>query len=189
MKDIVFLGIQWCGKGTQAKLLLQDLPDHRYFEMGQTLRALMSSDNMIGNYIRDIVNWGEMIDNFITHDLIHTWLKIAEKNKKHFIVDWFPRLPEQAEYFSKRMEDMKREFVIIHLALSKEQALDRMIKRATIEWRKDDSPEAMEQRIDIFIHQTLRVIKHFEKLWKVITIDANGSIESIQEQLKYQLWL
>jgi hypothetical protein len=31
------------------------------------------------------------------------------------------------------MEDMKREFVIIHLALSKEQALDRMIKRATIE--------------------------------------------------------
>jgi adenylate kinase family enzyme len=84
---------------------------------------------------------------------------------------------------------MKRDFVIIHLALSKEQALDRMIKRATIEWRKDDTPEAMEQRIDIFIHQTLRVIKHFEKLWKVITIDANGSIESIQEQLKYQLWL
>jgi len=55
--------------------------------MGETLRALMSTNNMIGNYIRDIVNTGKMIDNFITHDLIHTGLKIAEKNGKHFIVD------------------------------------------------------------------------------------------------------
>jgi len=189
MKDLVFLGIQWCGKWTQAKLLLQDLPNYWYFEMGETLRALMSSNNMIGNYVRDIVNNGEMIDNFITHDLMHTGLKIAEKNNKQFIVDGFPRLQEQAEYFSKRMEQMKRDFVVIHLALPKTIALERMVSRATKEWRKDDTPEAMEHRIDIFMHETLGVIKHFEAMGKVITIDANNSIEHIQAELREKLGL
>jgi adenylate kinase len=101
--------------------------------MGETLRALMSSNNMIGNYIRDIVNAGEMIDNFITHDLMHTALKIADNNDKYFIVDGFPRLTEQAEYFSRKMAQMNRDFVVIHLELSKEVALERMMKRAEIE--------------------------------------------------------
>ena len=188
-KDLVFLGIQWCGKWTQAKLLLKDLEDHRYFEMGETLRALMSSNNLIGNFIRERVNSGEMIDNFITHDLIHTALKIAENNDKHFIVDGFPRMLEQAEYFSKKMKTMQRDFVVIHLALPKEIALERMIKRAEIEWRKDDTPEAMQQRIDIFTNETLKVIAHFKHLGKVVTIDANWTIENIQAILRKALWL
>jgi adenylate kinase len=98
--------------------------------MGETLRSLMSSNNMIGNYIRDMVNNGKMIDNFITHDLINTALKIAENNNKYFIVDGFPRLTEQAEYFSKKMTQMKRDFVVIHLELSKKISLERMMKRA-----------------------------------------------------------
>jgi len=186
---LIFLGIQGCGKGTQAKRLLQDLPNHLYFEMGQTLRSLMSSDNMIGNYIKDTVNNGKMIDNFITHDLIHTGLKIVEKNNKQLIVDGFPRLAEQAEFFSKKMEHMNRDFLVIHLELSKDQALDRMKKRAELEGRKDDTPEAMEQRIDIFMNETLNVIKHFDDLGKVITIDANGSIEEIQTKLRTTLGL
>lgn len=149
----------------------------------------MSSDNMIGNYIRDIVNAGQMIDNFITHDLMHTGLKIAEKNNKYFVVDGFPRLAAQAEYFSKKMEHMGRDFWVIHLDLPKEIALERMMQRAKIEWRKDDNPNAMLQRIEIFTHETLKVIKHFEALGKVITIDANGSIEEIQAKLRTALGL
>lgn len=188
-KDLVFLGIQWCGKWTQAKLLLKDLPGHQYFEMWQTLRSLLSSDNMIGNYIRELVNSGKMIDNFITHDLIHTGLKISQNNNKHLIIDGFPRMIEQAEYLSKRMQQMKRDFIVIHLELPKDIALERMMKRAGIEWRIDDTPEVMQQRIDIFLHETLNVIKHFEELGKVITINANASIDEIQIELKQKLWL
>lgn len=157
--------------------------------MGETLRSIMSSNNLIGNYIRDIVNNGKMIDDFITHDLIHTGLKIAENNKKKLIIDGFPRLESQAKYFSKKMQEMNRDFVVIHLALSKEQALERMMSRAKLEGRKDDTPESMEQRIDIFMHETLRVIKHFEEIGKVITLDAHGSVEEIQTQLRKHLGL
>ena len=79
MKDLVFLGIQGCGKGTQGKMLFKDYPNTVYMEMGQLCRALMSNDNGIGNYIKNLVNNGIMVDNFITHDLLHTTIQIAQK--------------------------------------------------------------------------------------------------------------
>jgi adenylate kinase len=84
---------------------------------------------------------------------------------------------------------MKRDFVVIHLELSKKISLERMMKRAEKEWRKDDTPEIMQQRIDIFTNETLKVISHFTKLGKVITIDANWSIKEIETKLSNALWL
>lgn len=189
MKDLVFLGIQGCGKGTQGKMLLKDYPNTVYMEMGQLCRALMSNDNGIGNYIRDLVDNGLMVDNFITHDLLHTTIQIAQKGGKGIMTDGFPRLMEQAEYFTKTMGEFGRDYVIIHFELSKEKALERMQKRAATEARKDDTPEAMERRIAIFENETLPVIKHFESLGKVITINADDTIENIQADLRAKLGL
>ena len=157
--------------------------------MGQLCRALMSNDNGIGNYIRNLVDNGIMVDNFITHDLLHTTIQIAQKNNLGIMTDGFPRLMEQAEYFIKTMGEFGRDYVIIHFELSKEKALERMQKRATVEARKDDTPEAMERRIAIFENETLPVIQRFESLGKVITINADDTIEHIQADLRTKLGL
>lgn len=189
MKDLIFLGIQGCGKGTQGKLLFKEFPNTVYMEMGQLCRALMSNDNCIGDYIRNIVNNGLMIDNFITHDLLHSTIQIAQKEGKWIMMDWFPRMMEQAEFMIKKMAEYKREYLVIHFELSKEKALERMKKRAAIESRRDDTPEAMESRISIFVHETLPVIQYFENLGKVITVNADGGIEEVQAELRSKLGL
>ncbi len=189
MKDLVFLGIQGCGKGTQVKALLETVPNHLYYEMGQTLRALMSNTNLIGNYIKDVVNNGKMVDNFITHNLISASLQICQNNGKNIIIDGFPRVEEQADFFIDRMTTLQRDFIVVHFELSKEKALERMMKRAETEWRKDDTPAVMEQRIQIFMDETLPVIQRFEKMGKVITINAEGTIEDIQADLRKKLGL
>lgn len=47
----------------------------------------------------------------------------------------------------------------------------------------------MQERMDIFTHETLRVIKHFEALGKVIKINAEGDIDTAQTELRQQLGL
>jgi adenylate kinase family enzyme len=64
-----------------------------------------------------------------------------------------------------------------------------MQKRAATEARKDDTPEAMERRIAVFENETLPVIKHFESLGKVITVNADDTIENIQADLRTKLGL
>lgn len=189
-KDLFFLGIQGCGKGTQGKLLLKEFADqYDYLEMGQLFRAIMSNDNIIGNFCKNIVNSGGLVDHFVSHDWFHTALQIATKKNVALMVDGFPRSIIQAEFMTKKMEEYQRDYVIIHFELSKEKAIERMKKRAEIEGRSDDTIEAMNTRIDAFMNETLPMIKHFEALGKVVTVNADASIEEVQEELKRKLAL
>ena len=189
-KDIFFLGIQGCGKWTQGKLLFKKLADkYDYLEMGQLFRAIMSNDNIIGNFCKNIVNSGGLVDHFVSHDWFHTALQIVSKKGVGIMVDGFPRAMEQAQFMLKKMEEYKRDFVIVHFELSKEKAIERMQKRAAIEGRADDTIEAMTTRINAFMDETLSVIKYFEWLGKVITVNADNAIEDVQAELEQKLGL
>ncbi len=190
MKDLFFLGIQWCGKGTQGKLLFKDYAtQYDYLEMGQLFRAAMSNDNIIGNYCKDIVNSGRLVPHFVSHGWFDIALQIATEKNVGLMVDGFPRSMTQAEFMKKEMDAYQRDFVIVHFELSKEKAIERMMKRAEIEGRKDDTIEAMNTRIDAFMNETLPMIKYFEEQGKVISINADGTIEDIQKELRNKLGL
>lgn len=47
--------------------------------MGQLFRAIMSNDNIIGNFVKDIVNNGKLVDPFVSRDRFYTALEIANK--------------------------------------------------------------------------------------------------------------
>lgn len=105
------------------------------------------------------------------------------------MVDGFPRSITQAEFMQQEMQKYGRDFVIIHFELSKEKAIERMMKRAQIEGRVDDNAEAMATRIDAFMNETLPAIQYFESLGKVITVNADASIEEVQAELRQKLGL
>lgn len=188
-KDLFFLGIQWCGKGTQSKLLRELVGEHYdYLEMGQLFRAIMSNDNIIGNFAKNIVHTGGLVPHFVSHDWFHTALQIVETKGVGLMVDGFPRALEQARYMMQQMELFHRDFVIIHFELTQEKAIERMQKRAAIEGRDDDTLEAMKTRIHNFVQETLPVIEYFAWLGKVISINADAPIETIQAELRSKLW-
>ena len=95
----------------------------------------------------------------------------------------------QAEFVVPKMEALKRDFVVIHLLLPKEKVIERMLKRAQIEGRTDDTIEAMSTRIETFMAETLPVIEYFTKLGQVISIDGSGTVEDIQAELISKLGL
>lgn len=190
MKDIFFLGIQGCGKGTQGKLLFKKYPgQYDYLEMGQLFRAAMSNDNIIGNFCKDIVNSGKLVPHFVSHGRFHIALQIVKEKNVGLMIDGFPRSMVQAEFMEKMMKEFDRDFVIVHFELSKEKAIERMMKRAEIEGRKDDNAEAMATRIDAFMNETLPMIKHFAAEGKVVTVDADGTIDEVQARLESALGL
>lgn len=188
-KDIVLLGIQWCGKWTQADLLIKQLSKHKYFEMWEILRSFHSSSNFIWNHLKDIMNHGDMIEHFITYDLIDIAIRISEQESEFLLIDWFPRAIEQAEFFVKKMELSYRDYVVINLKLSRERAFERMVKRAQIEARKDDTPEVMNRRIDLFEQNTLPVLEFFEQQGKLITINADDTAENVLKEIQLKLGL
>ena len=180
MKDIFLLGIQGCGKGTQAKLLLKHFEGNfDYLEMGQLFRANMSNDNIIWNFCKDMVNWGKLVPPFVSFGWYEIALQIVGWKNVALMTDWFPRSIEQAKFMESMMSKYNRDFVIIHYELSKEKAIERIMSRAQKEWRADDNEESIKVRLAAFENETLPVINYFKEKWKVITIDADNQIDDI----------
>lgn len=185
--DIVFFGIQWSGKWTQAVKLINDYPIFKYLEPGNVFRAITSNDNIISKHIKDrMIQW-KMLDDSLTLDLFNMYGHLLTSDDV-MLLDGFPRTISQMYYFLSREYQYKRDFVAVHFYITREEAIKRIVDRAREQNRLDDlDMDVVNHRLDLFEKETLPVIQHFEAIGKLITIDANNSIESIYKEVLEKL--
>jgi adenylate kinase len=158
MKDIILMGIQGSGKGTQAKLLLEHFGETmKYFEMGGILRALQSTDNTLGNYIAYYTKNGLLINPAIPAGLRGVFMETLEEGDR-ILGDGMLRTLEQTIQIVQKMRDKERRFVVINLEIPDEEVYARLAKRANIDGshaRPDDTNEqAIRNRIEAFHRDT-----------------------------------
>lgn len=182
-KDILFFGIQWCGKWTQAKLFLENNKNFKYFEPGNIFRALSSNQNIFSDYVTARIQAWKLVEDKLVFWLFDCGSSLVDEGE-YLLLDWFPRNLAQKDHFETQWNKLWRDFVCVNFNLSREKAIERIKKRAIDQWRADDAKdEVIEKRLETFETETLPVIQAFEQEWKVITIEADQSIEAIYNEL------
>ena len=63
--------------------------------------------------------------------------------------------------------------------IPREVSLDRLAKRAKLENRSDDTPEAINERLRLYHSKTVPVIEHYRKMGKLLEIDGRPDIDTI----------
>lgn len=176
MTDIVLFGIQGSGKGTQSELLQEYLKGElSYFSSGDIFRALKSSPNAIGHYLGNRLELGQLVPDEVTISMFHLYFSTVLEDKKAMLLDGYPRsLPQLVDLMQSAINN-KRKVVGIYFELSREEAKERMLSRG----RSDDTPEAIDKRLDLFFENTLPNIELFEKFFPLIRIDASPNIEEV----------
>jgi adenylate kinase len=177
--DILLFGIQWAWKWTQAKLLLDSVPNQfSYFSSWDIFRALCSSPNAIWDYLKARMETWELINNSVTNSLFETYFYTVLHENKSMLLDWFPRSIEQMDTMLGITNKHDRKLLWIQYTLPEDIAIQRMIER----WRSDDTQQAIQHRIDQFYEKTQPVIDHFADHATLIKIDANESIDAIHQK-------
>ena len=212
--NIVILGPQGSGKGTQAQKLAQKL-DLEHIDMGKFLREVAKMDTPLGKEVYKIQN--------ITKTLVPA--KILEEvftiklndipREKGIVFDGFPRNYDQTEYFEKSMKDFGRQAdEVFYIKLSPEESLKRISKRricqkckksfilgvdikdekdkcpacgGEIIQRADDTAEGVKKRLEVFNQETLPVIEYYRGKNKLVEIDGNQSIPEVYEEILSKL--
>ena len=188
-KDIIFFWVQWCGKWTQANIFLQNNGNYKYFEAWNIFRALSSNKNIFSDYVSSRIQaW------LLVEDKLVFWLFDCGTNLlnewEYMLLDGFPRNLDQKDYFVKQRNNKWRDYICVNFDLSREKAIERIQKRAIEQWRTDDAnEETINKRLETFYTETLPVIQSFESEWKVITINADQSIEEIYNEMFNKLVL
>lgn len=204
--NIVLIGIQGSGKGT----LVADLQGKLEFEListGQMLRDEISTGSTLGKVIEQCIADGQLVSTDLVMQVLKNKLhKIAKPN---VVFDGFPRKISQA----KRLKEIMNVDLVIHLNLSKEMAIERLLNRLTCNKckritklsavndltcpacggelikRTDDTIDSINNRFKIYESETYPLLELYRQ-WGVNVVDVDASqtptkvLETVMKVLK-----
>ena len=180
--NILVLGPQGSGKGTQAARLSEDhgIP---HVSTGEMFRAAVAAGSDLGRRVEPILAAGELVPDDLTVALIRE--RLAEPDaERGFVLDGFPRNLAQAEALDTMLAEIGRVLdAVLFFDLSDEIAIDRLVDRAREEGREDDTPDAIRRRLEIYHEQTEPVVERYRATGKLVPLHAERSIDQVANEI------
>ena len=118
--DILLLGPQGSGKGTQAARI-SDAYGLAHIATGDMLRHAIDDGSELGRKAKPIYDRGELVPDELMIDLIRTRLADEDANGG-FVLDGFPRTMQQAHALDEMLRDLGRELSIVFQLQISDQA-------------------------------------------------------------------
>jgi len=212
MHNIIMLGPQGSGKGTQAELLSARLGVSA-ISTGHLFRAEIEKQTGLGREIAKYVEAGELVPPMIVDQAVGE--RITEDDAKlGFILDGFPRSVEQAEALQKILEKEDRALSdVVYIRISDEEAMRRLSGRRVcsnkdcestyhVEFnppqkdaekcdrcgnvlvqRDDDTPETIKHRLDVYHADTSPLIDFYRNQGLLREVDGERSIPEVEDAI------
>lgn len=211
-KVIILLGRSGSGKGTQAKLL-QEKFNLYYIGSGDLLRRRFKRNDFTGSKLKETLNKGGFAPTAVIAKLwFDRWEYLKNEPKFNgFIVDGSPRKILEAYLIDQTLEwyEWEKFAKILFIDISRREALNRLTKRricvkcarlipyigefknlkkcdkcdGKLKNRADDTPKAINGRLDSFEKEVMPVINYYKKQRKLIRINGEQSIEDVFEDI------
>jgi adenylate kinase len=203
---IVLLGAPGCGKGTQAKMLVEKYAV-KQISTGDLLRAAVASGSELGKEAKAIMEAGQLVSDKIVLGLISEKLASPEL-ANGFILDGFPRNLAQAKALDALLKEKNLPLdAAIHIHVEAEEIVKRITGRRScadcgaiyniyfsmpkqagvcdkcggtnLTHRADDNEETVRSRLQVYEEQTAPLVTFYSEKNLLATIAGTGSINEI----------
>lgn len=197
--DLIFFGMQGAGKGTLGKAVAENF-GLQIFETGGELRKLSQEDSELGKKIKSIIEAGHLVSNEVVMEIVENFVNNLQEGAS-VLFDGIPRSVEQAETLNALLDKHGRKYKGVLIKIDKETALKRLTTRRIdpvtkkvypadyphdisedgneLVTRKDDVPEAIENRLNAFEQETKPAIELYKE--GMIILDGEPPIDSVRE--------
>jgi len=181
--DLLLLGVQGSGKGTQAKRLAAEY-GLEHLSTGDMLRQAIAEDTELGRRVKPILEAGDLVPDDLMIELIRKRLEAPEA-AVGFILDGFPRTMAQADALDSMLAEIVRPLsVVLELQVPDDVAIQRLRKRAVEEGRSDDTPEAIANRIDLYHRETKPLVSHYRLAGNLVGIQGDRSENEVFSEIQ-----
>jgi len=186
--NILLLGPQGSGKGTQAKKIsaTYGIP---HISSGDLYREAIARGTELGKQVEPILAAGELVPDEITIPLIRDRLSRGDTTPG-FVLDGYPRNLAQADALDEMLEEVGRtiEIVFVFYVPDRQQLVERLHKRAHEENRPDDTPEVIQRRLETYERETAPLGEHYRtRLGNVVGIHADRSVQDVFQEISEAL--
>lgn len=186
--NVLVIGPQGSGKGTQAKRIAED-HDVPHVSTGDMFRAAIADDTPLGLQVKAVLEGGGLVSDELTTALVEERLARPDADAG-FVLDGFPRTLPQAEALDALLaRNGRRVEVVLFFDLSDEIATERMLGRAAAEGRVDDTPEVIATRLATYHEQTEPLVEYYRAAGTLVPLHAERSIEAVYGEIAAALAL
>jgi adenylate kinase len=176
MIRLVILGRQGAGKGTQCSLLVKHygIP---HVSTGDILRAAVAEGTDLGLRAKEIMEAGELVSDDLILGIVRE--RLAQPDAQlGFLLDGFPRTDVQAQELTAMLSPNAID-VAIDIEVPDNVVTERMLARG----RADDTPEAIQRRLELYQTETAPLLEFFSSQRTLISVDGLGTEDEVQDRI------
>jgi adenylate kinase len=211
--NIILIGAQGSGKGTQAERLSQSL-GIRHVASGDLFRKAIGEGTELGDKAKAYLDRGALVPDDMTVAMVLNRIKESDC-VQGVLLDGFPRNIAQVQALDEGLQQVGQQIdLAVYLSVPREELLSRLSGRyicranqhvynirtnppkapgvcdidgSELYQRSDDTGEAVQKRLDIFFNETIQLIGYYGQQGKMIEINGNQGIDQVQVELVEQI--
>ena len=178
----ILLGPPGAGKGTQAVRLAE-----RYgvpaISTGDIFRANVKGETELGRKAQEYMSAGALVPDEVTNAMVRDRL-LHDDVSDGFLLDGYPRNPEQAVELDTMLDDLGVALdAAIEITADADAVTDRLLKRAAIEGRADDTEPVIRKRLEVYAQQTAPLTAFYDGRGLLVQVDGIGEIDDVTDRL------
>lgn len=197
--NIIMLGAPGAGKGTQAEVICDRL-NIPTISTGNIIREALKTGTEMGLKAKSFMEAGQLVPDEVVIGIIKDRLA-KDDCQNGFILDGFPRTIPQAEALDKMGVVIDK---VIDIEVPDEKIIKRMSGRrvcekcgasyhleykkpakegvcnscaGTLVQRKDDHPDTVKARLEVYHNETEPLKAYYEKQGKLSVVDGQEAVE------------
>ena len=179
---LLLIGPPGCGKGTQgARIAARYGVEH--IAAGDILRAEVAAGSALGTEMSTYMRAGELVpDDVILDVVMPRWLAAAESTG--YVLDGFPRSLRQASEaraIAEAQDSAVRRAVFLDVPY--DDLIERLVLRAGIEGRPDDTPQVIARRLDVFTEATSPLLDFYRERGILHTLDGTPAADDVTQAI------
>ena len=203
--NIILLGPPGAGKGTQAKMLVEEYQIPQ-ISTGDILRAAVKEGSPLGKEAKACMDKGELVPDSVVIGIVEERIQQSDC-AKGYMLDGFPRTVPQAEALDGMLQNLSSQIDhVVSIEVANEELVGRLTGRRTcrecgagfhvmfdppkqegvcdkcggeLYQRDDDNVETVTSRLQVYESQTLPLIEYYNRQGKIRPVDGVGEIKEI----------
>ena len=178
MMRVIIFGPPGAGKGTQASRIAD-----RYgipaISTGDIFRANIKGQTPLGLQVKEIINSGGYVPDEVTNAIVEDRLA-QEDCRGGFLLDGYPRTMAQVDALDAMLANRGQVLnAVLELTVDEDEVVGRLLKRAEIEGRADDTEDVIRERMAIYRRETAPLSQTYAERGLLELVDGLGEIDEV----------